>query len=527
MLIASPTVLHKHRWSISPAVWWTLSAGAFLRILFFFLGENNGGDALARVAMTAEWLQHPGLRLDFEPWLPLHFWLMAGMATLVHNPELGSRLLSLVLGICSLAILWTLAKIVYGETSATFSLLIFSLYGLHIGYSTTSSSEVPYLFFILAGLLGFFIYRSSGSLAALGLGAIALGVSGGIRYEAWVCIFAAFAILSFFPSAHLKGGFWQSGHVSEVSVLGALAGAWPLFWVIYQWRTFGKPLYGVTMNYSWVAEQVQVEHHSSAYHLALIPGVITLTLTPLIVAAGLYGLALGLRQPLGREFALIFLIMAAALAYQIISGGLLPLARYTITVGTLLVIASGHGLDRVAHLVPQCRGLPCRVAITVLLVLNLAGILALSESRLPVSDKFSAISPRLRFPRRVEEVSQYLKPRLKENEAVAIDDYNTESNILASAIGLPLVARECTFLASVRPLSEFPEYMEHHQPLYLIYSDKGVFRNAFPLPHHCAAPVATLNGLSFECLFANDVYRIYYVSRTNVATRVGSNSARE
>jgi hypothetical protein len=61
----------------------------------------------------------------------------------------------------------------------------------------------------------------------------------------------------------------------------------------------------------------------------------------------------------------------------------------------------------------------------------------------------------------------------------------------------------------------------------VIYSDKGVFRNAFRLPQNCAAPVATLNGLGFECLFANDVYRVYYVSRTNVATRVGSISALE
>lgn len=54
-----------------------LACGAMLRILCFVLGENTGGDALARAAITAEWMQHFSPRLNFEPWLPFHFWLMA------------------------------------------------------------------------------------------------------------------------------------------------------------------------------------------------------------------------------------------------------------------------------------------------------------------------------------------------------------------------------------------------------------------------------------------------------------------
>jgi 4-amino-4-deoxy-L-arabinose transferase-like glycosyltransferase len=510
--MASTTPSQKLRNAISPTVWWIFSAGTLLRVAFFLLGENNGGDALARVSLTAKWLEHPGFRLNFEPWLPMHFWLMGAIATLLGNPELTGRALSLVSGITSLGVLWLLAKVVYGESPATLSLLVFSLYSLHIGYSTTSSSEVPYLFFMLAGLLGFFLYRASGSWSALSAGAIALSVSAGMRYEAWVCIFALFLILLFFPSCHLAGGFWQLGHVREVFVFGALAGAWLLFWMIYQWKAFGKPLYGVTMNYSWVAQQAQIEHHSMIYNLALLPGVILVTLTPLVVAAGLYGLALGFRRPLGREYATVLLIMAAILAYQIISGGLLPMARYTITVGTLLVIASGRGLERMAQRVPQRKQPQLRAAFALLLVLNLGAILTLSEMRQPFSDKFSAISPRLRFPRHVEDLRQYLKPQLKPNDAIAIDDYNTEPNIIAAALGLPLIERDNTFLASIRPLSELPEYMKTQHPLYVIYSDKGVLRNSLPLPQDCGAPATAIKGMGFKCLFANETYRVYRVS---------------
>ena len=142
--------------SVPQGVWWIILAGSALRIAFFFIGENAGIDALARAQMTEEWLKHPDFRLVFAMWLPFHFWLMAGMAVLARNAALGGRLLSLLLGIASLGACWALAKEVYGVPAAKLSHLAFALYSLHIGYSTTSSSGAPYLFFVLSGMLGFF-----------------------------------------------------------------------------------------------------------------------------------------------------------------------------------------------------------------------------------------------------------------------------------------------------------------------------------------------------------------------------------
>jgi hypothetical protein len=493
-------------------VWWILLAGAVLRVTFFLFAENNGGDALARAAMTAGLLEHHVSWLNFEPWLPMHFWLMAGVSVIVGEPGLGARMLSLLLGIASLGVFWVLAREVYDWSAATFSLMIFALYSLHIGYSTTSSSEVPYLFFLLAGLLGFFVYRRSGSLAILGLAAVALGISAGIRYEAWICIFALVLILIFMPRPHAAGRFWRAEHVREVFLFGGIAGAWPLFWLIYQWKAFGKPLYGVTMNYKWVVEQVAIEHKSRLYHLALSPGVILLTLSPLIVAASFYGLALGLREHTGREFALIFVMMGAVFSYQISAGGLLPLARYTITLGTLLAIASGYGLDRIAQSLSQPRVRQFRAALGLMLVINLVAILTFSEMRNPFSDQFSAVSPRVRFRNHIEEVRRYLKPRLKPDDAVVIDDYNVESNIIAAAIGLPLVGPNRAFLASSQPVSDLPEYIDRRHPRYLIYSDRGVLRPYLTLPDKCPASFISLRGMEFRCLFGNDVYRVYEVS---------------
>jgi hypothetical protein len=83
---------------------WLLVVSCGLRIIFFYFSQNNGGDAFARVAVTAKWLLHPGSSLNFggNNWLPLHFWLMGLIAQVVPNVLLACRSLSLVAGLISL-----------------------------------------------------------------------------------------------------------------------------------------------------------------------------------------------------------------------------------------------------------------------------------------------------------------------------------------------------------------------------------------------------------------------------------------
>src|ERR1700730_5304064 len=80
-----------------------LAIACALRILCFFYSEGNGRDAFARAAVTAKWLNHPSLSLDFggPTWPPLHFWLMALVAQVVPDVLLACRLLSLFAGLIS------------------------------------------------------------------------------------------------------------------------------------------------------------------------------------------------------------------------------------------------------------------------------------------------------------------------------------------------------------------------------------------------------------------------------------------
>ncbi|MGH9575051.1 MAG: ArnT family glycosyltransferase [Candidatus Acidiferrales bacterium] len=489
-------------------VWWWFAIGAILRVGFFLFGKSNGGDAFARAALTAGWLRHPALRLNFEPWLPLHFWLMAGMSILLRDPALGTRALSLVLGITSLWALWSLTKEVYGSIPAVIALEIFALYSLHIGYSTASSSEVPYLFFMLVGLLTFSVNRRTGSLVSLCISAILLGVAAGIRYEAWVCIFAVCVVIILIPGDSRRGlrGF------RDLFLFGCISALWPVFWMAYQWAVFSRPLYGISMNYTWVPKQMALVHRSMLYRFALPPGVLLITFTPIVLAAAVYGLWIGLRRVRGREFAIVVAIMALAFGAQIARGGLLPMARYTITLGTFACTAAGYGLERLIRLRSWIRPLHARVAFGVLLALNLLAIVALAEIPNAFQDKIAAVSPALPFPRHIELVGHYLKGHLTPTDSLVIDDYNVESNIVAAAVGLPLISGDRAFLASERPISSLPQYLKQRQPDYIIYSDHGVLRNAVPLPPGCSSMPTLIGRMDASCVFQDDIYRVYRVS---------------
>ena len=91
---------------------------------------------------------------------------------------------------------------------------------------------------------------------------------------------------------------------------------------------------------------------------------------------------------------------------------------------------------------------------------------------------------------------------------IVIDDYNSESNAVAQALGLPLPATSRAFLASVTPASELPGYVEHQHPRYIIYTRQGVLEKKLPLEGNLPAG---LSNAEVRCTFHNDLYRVYEV----------------
>ena len=497
----------------SPATKWSIItkplvvlffAAAALRVLSFFLSHDAGGDALARARLTGWWLQNFRLEFHFDVWLPLHFWMMAAVSTIVGDVELGCRLLSLLLGIASIGALFALTRELDDPRAAVFSTILFAFYSLHISHSVTSSCDVPYLFFVIAGMALFFRARRTNKLLLLILGGLALTLGAGIRYEAWVIIAALNAVLLY------------RKEFKRFAVFVLASGAWPAFWMTYEWVTLGNPLFAPTLNYSWVANDLAFYGTSLIYRVMLPFGVTLIALTPLVVL----GFFLSIRQIWKRkgplaEFALVMIFFAAIQFYQIIAGGTMSYARYTLTLGTMTAILAGIGLYH---------GFRYPKIIVGVMLANLALLFVLSTVRNPYINKIRSVAPVFHFTTYLEETGLFLKNHLGSNDAVVIDDYNYETGQIAHVAGLPLLGTERAFLIPDRvypenqrkKFAELLPYMRTRRPSYIVYSNQGELRQVLPFPSDCSSH--QIENMRFECAFQNTHYQIYRINYSPVAS---------
>lgn len=497
--------------SSSKAERWLLGVGCGLRILFFLLSHGNGGDAFLRAAITAQWLQHPSLGLDFagprRP--PLHFWLMALVAQIVPDILLACRLLSLTAGLVSLWLFWKLSRRLFGESAALLSLTVFVFYSLHIAYATTSSSEETYLAFLLGGLLGVFSFRALGRFRYLLAGGLSLTAAAAIRFEAWILIFGLGILFLLgqegrrFPS----GTYWKA-----LSGYALTSGAWPIFWTIRSWILTGHAFYGLSDNKASIPGQLAVfPEHGALYEFALTPGVILVTLTPIAIIGTLYGVWLSFREKKGRGFALLVLFFAAFQFLTIATHGTIALARYTLTLGTLCAVLAGYGLARLGEFF-RLRRQTVLATLIVLMAANLALIVGLSRRPTRLGDKLRSISPLMQFAVHLEDLGTFLRPRLQSTDHLIIDNFNNETNLVSVVIGLPLLTGDRFFTADfdAKEANPFP-YINSYHPRYAILSPWGTIGPTLGLPPACSEPW-TVQGLNFRCLHENEIYRVYEIS---------------
>lgn len=483
--------------------------GSLCRILSYRFSANSGGDAGAHAALTAVWLQHPAPQVVFDAYPPGHFWLMGLSALAVHDVVAAGRLLSLVLGIASLFFVWKLARLLYGIWPGLLSLAVFCLYSLHIAYSTTSSAEVSYLFFFLVGAYFFFrgLQGSTVQVRSLAASGVCLSAAESIRYEAWVLFGGLFVILVILLRVRQDWRRWRDWLV-PILVFGITGGAWPLFMTAYSWHVFGDPMHLVTLNRLRVTSFWGTGSLSRSYQLALMPSALLISLSPLAIVGAVYGLATSFSARLMAAFASLTIFFAAIQAYELYTGGLLATARYTLTLGTMLALVSGYGLQRIFEQFVPTKMILARTAVIGLLFLNLLAVLVASEFPNRYAEKFASVSPRLRYQERIQVVGNYLRSHLGPDDAIVIDDYNVESNLIADAAGLPIVPGRRAYLVSNRNSVTVRGYISAEHPRFLVYARGGTLQRSIDLPSECRG-FERIDGVQFHCTFASQVYRVY------------------
>lgn len=491
-----------------------IAVGAVLRTTSFFYSANSGGDAWARLALTAEWLKHPVFKVGYGAYPPGHFWLIGLFTLLFHDVVFAGRFLSLVAGIGSLYAIWKLARNLYGEPSGVIALAVFVFYSLHIGYSTTSSAESSYLFFLLAGLMFFFGYFRDDSrpLWQLAAGGLSVSVAETIRLEAWAIFFGLgiiLAILAYQDQASRPA--WFGRWLKPVLTLGLTAGAWPIFSMVYSAILFHDPMLVLSQHNTLVTGWFKAHPVSVAYQLALGPGALLIGLSPLAVLAAIYGFFKSFFQSgssrLAASFAWLTLFFALVQNYEIATGKLLAMARYTMTLGAMLAVIAGFGFERWC-----AKSLPGRLRVAyglgiAFLVANLGIVFFLSEHANRFSSKVASVAPRLHYSPHILGVAHYLRTHMGASDAVVIDNYNEESNVVAQAAGMPLLTGDRAFKANTAYDQTVDQYIATRKPRFVVYSDQGTLRRWLNLPPECGN--ARIERMEYQCTYANDIYRIY------------------
>lgn len=483
-------------------------AGALVRILSYVYSQNAGGDAWAHIALAAMWLRHPVFKVVFDAYPPGHFWLIGLTSLVIHDVITAGRLLSLVLGIGSLWVVWRLAVKLYGGTAAILSLAVFVFYSLHIGYSTTSSAEVSYLFFLLTGLLFYFSYAESRHILYLAVAGILFSISESIRYESWIVFGASFIVLPLMDR-RILGLRQLSEHLRSLATFGVTGGAWPAFMMAYCWRVYRDPMYLVHWNKLRVVQMMRTVPFS--HQLIVMPLALLISLCPLAICAAVYGIAKSLTWQLKGVFAFLTLFFGGVEAYELLTSGLLATPRYSITLGAMLAILAGYGFEVACEKLTPQRMILARTAVIALLCLNALLVLLGSEIPNRFSDKLAGVSPRLRYHPRIVAVAGYLRNHLGPHDAVVIDDYNVESDIVAAASGLPIVPGDRVYLADRKNQITALQYIATEHPHFLVYAGQGTLRNSLALPSECSG-TQQLDGVRFRCTFAGEIYRVYELS---------------
>ena len=142
-----------------------------------------------------------------------------------------------------------------------------------------------------------------------------------------------------------------------------------------------------------------------------------------------------------------------------------------------------------------------------LLAVNLAVVFLLAEHPNRLSSKVASVSPRLRYSPHILSVGHYLRTHMAASDAVVIDNYNEESNVVAQAAALPLDAGPRAFLANTAYEQTVDQYIVSEKPRFVVYSDQGTLRRWLALPPNCGA--AKIDDMDYQCAFSNPIYRVY------------------
>jgi hypothetical protein len=404
------------------------------RLLVFPWNENLAGDAIARTWLAHRWLASPHLVGSFDDLFaqfgPLHLYLLALAEVLWPALEHTGRVVSLVVGAATAWPLHALTRRLFGARAATWAVVGFALWGLHVQASTTAASEALNLLLVVAALALVQAWRDDGRRVSLLGAALCLDLACATRYDSWLLVPMLVGVV-----------WWHRRRWQTAAWFALAASAFALPWLVGNWLDTGNPLapfaYINAFHLAWFPREA-AQWGETAYRLMCLgfwPGAAVLTLTPLVAVAGMAGLVRAWRERSEARWLTLFVLVPAALftVRAVALSSFAPLVRFTMKEVLLLLPFAWFGAQPVLARVGPRAG-RALVALAVVCAVAWPAWLGWACFRTEGAwvDTLRAIAPTSTNPVKVMHAARWLKEHgavgpdglLVDQDPVGYDDMN-------------------------------------------------------------------------------------------------------
>ena len=484
----------------------SLTIALSVRLLFLILAPNNGTDAWARYSIAQTWLQNPN-SLPSEVWLPLHFWLL-GVTLWAWDSIWAVRLLTLFLGALTVLPLWGILRRAFDEPIADQSSLLFALFGFHIGYSVTTSSEGPTIFFLAMGVYSWVRYGSEKRWTWLLPCGLFFSAASLFRFDAWTYI-PCLGILLLDFSKGLSSA-WSNRYAwkrSACFTLAASAGA--IGWMVFSVVKWGDPL--AAPHKTFLLNLHADIQQPLAYRMVVVPGALLVSLSPWIFGLAVLGLAwcIGRGTRLARSLAVTVLVVGGVHYYSAVAHKVTQ-ARYTLMYSWLLIPFAFVALRFLAERWPSLRSDKTLRLTLGFFVLWQGGLLAGAHfGPRAVADRLSVMVPTLPLPVELRDLTEWLRQHRKPGESVVVDQFHFDADDIVRSSKTPTsdvfrVARTGIDEESLK------DFFTKRRPKLLVYSPKGQLGKSWSLENQEYISLPRF-GLRLRRLWEGPTYRVYEI----------------
>ncbi|MDP3156232.1 MAG: hypothetical protein Q8N23_26385 [Archangium sp.] len=320
--------------------WWLAAAVLLPRLAVLFVNENLAGDAIARTWIAHRWLDAPHFLTSFDDGArqfgPLHLYLLAAAELIWPSLLHAGRVLSLLVGALTAWPLHSFTARRFGDSAATFAVLGFAFWGLHVQCSTTSASEALNLLLVMSAVAFFDAERRVAAVLMLNLACAT-------RYDSWLLVPLLAAV-----------ELWRSRSFAKAVGFGAAASAFAIFWLIGNQVGQGDALYPIRFidqfHRDWWPREARIWDEGPYRLICLFfwPGAAVFMLTPFFAVAGAVTMGRSWKErPELRWLVLLILVPMVLYTFRsAVTASFAPLARFTMKEVLLLLPFAGWGLAK-------------------------------------------------------------------------------------------------------------------------------------------------------------------------------------